>query len=144
MPRFELPVPLSPAGLRRLITLGGTWGGTHRAPVPPLDLPEGRIVLLEDRGEAFVRDTGGDGPVILLLHGWMFPSDLNWAPMYEPLRRAGYRVLAMDLRGHGRGLRTPAAFRLADCADDAAGLLDALGIDRAVPVGYSMGARSPA
>jgi 3-oxoadipate enol-lactonase len=45
----------------------------------------------------------------------------------------------MDHRGHGRGLRTAGAFRLEDCADDAAALAHLLGIDRCVPVGYSMG-----
>jgi pimeloyl-ACP methyl ester carboxylesterase len=91
------------------------------------------------RGEVFVRDTGGNGPVVLLIHGWMFPSDLNWLQSYRPLARAGYRVLAMDLRGHGRGLRSPQRFRLVDCADDAAAMLTALGVPSALVVGYSMG-----
>jgi pimeloyl-ACP methyl ester carboxylesterase len=91
------------------------------------------------RGEFFVRDSGGSGRPVLLVHGWMFPSDLNWLHVYAPLQRAGYRVLAMDLRGHGRGLRTGAPFRLADCADDAAGVLGTLGLPPALVVGYSMG-----
>lgn len=109
------------------------------APVPPLPLPPGRTVVVPDRGELFVRDSGGSGPVVLLVHGWMFASDLNWLRTYAPLARAGYRVLAMDLRGHGRGLRSSAPFRLADCADDAAGLLGALDAGPALVVGYSLG-----
>lgn len=109
------------------------------SPVPPVPLPDGRTVSLPDRGEVFVRDTGGDGPAVLLVHGWMFPSDLNWLQTYRPLARAGYRVLAMDLRGHGRGLRSADRFRLRDCADDAAELLAALDVDQALVVGYSMG-----
>jgi 3-oxoadipate enol-lactonase len=108
-------------------------------PVPPVALPPARTVLVPGRGEFFLRDSGGDGPPVLLVHGWMFPSDLNWAQTYGPLQRAGYRVLAMDLRGHGRGLRSSAPFRLADCADDAAGVLAALGVAPALVVGYSMG-----
>lgn len=109
------------------------------APVPPLPLPPGRTVVLPDRGEVFLRDTGGPGPVLLLVHGWMFASDLNWGRQYAPLARAGYRVLAADLRGHGRGLRSSAPFRLQDCADDAAALLDVLGVRQALVAGYSMG-----
>lgn len=109
------------------------------APVPPRPLPPGRTVLVPGRGEFFIRDSGGEGLPVLLVHGWMFPSDLNWLHAYAPLERAGYRVLAMDLRGHGRGLRASTRFRLADCADDAAGVLAALGLPPAVVVGYSMG-----
>ena len=108
-------------------------------PVPPLPLPPGRTVLVPGRGEFFVRDSGGSGTPVLLIHGWMFPSDLNWLHSYAPLAQAGYRVLAMDLRGHGRGLRSGEAFSLAACADDAAGVLAALGLGPALVVGYSMG-----
>jgi len=48
-------------------------------------------------------------------------------------------VVAIDHRGHGRGIRTRKAFRLEDCADDAAALCDLLGIDSVIPIGYSMG-----
>jgi pimeloyl-ACP methyl ester carboxylesterase len=108
-------------------------------PVPPDDLPPGRIVLVRGRGEFMLRDTGGDGPAVLLLHGWMVTADLNWVTMYGPLRDAGYRVLAMDHRGHGRGMRSPEPFRLEACAADAAAVLRTEGIDRVVAVGYSMG-----
>jgi pimeloyl-ACP methyl ester carboxylesterase len=108
-------------------------------PEPPLDPPPGRIVHVPGRGEFFVRDSGGDGPVLLLLHGWMVSADLNWITTYDALTGAGYRVLALDHRGHGRGLRTPEPFRLSHCADDAAAILREEGIESAVAVGYSMG-----
>jgi pimeloyl-ACP methyl ester carboxylesterase len=107
---------------------------------PPLPLPPGRVVHVRGRGEFFVRDSGGeDRPSVLLLHGWMFSSDLNWFTTYADLHEAGYRVVALDHRGHGRGLRTTEPFRLQDCADDAAAVLRELGIERALVVGYSMG-----
>jgi pimeloyl-ACP methyl ester carboxylesterase len=106
---------------------------------PPVALPPGRLVAIPGRGELFVRDTGGEGPPLLLLHGWLLSADVNWWPMYEPLRAAGWRVLAPDHRGHGRGLRSPAPFRLADCAADAAALLAAVASEPAVAVGYSLG-----
>jgi 3-oxoadipate enol-lactonase len=74
----------------------------------------------------------------MLLHGWSATADLNWFACFESLAR-NFRVVAIDHRGHGRGLRTGGPFRLEDCADDAAALAGVLGIDRCVVVGYSMG-----
>ena len=109
------------------------------APEPPVELPPGYIVHVKGRGEMFVRDSGGDGQPVLLLHGWMFSADLNFWRNYAALERAGYRVLAVDHRGHGRGIRSHAKFRLADCAADAAALLEHLDAAPALIVGYSMG-----
>jgi 3-oxoadipate enol-lactonase len=105
----------------------------------PPDLPEGRALDLTGRGTTFVRDTGGDGPTLLLLHGWTASSALNWFACFGPLSEAGFRVVALDHRGHGHGIRSARKFRLDDCADDAVAVLDVLGIDAVVPVGYSMG-----
>ena len=74
-------------------------------PIPPIELPPARTVLAPGRGELFIRDTGGEGPAVMLLHGWMATADLNWWGAYGPLAEAGYRVLAIDHRGHGRGMR---------------------------------------
>lgn len=112
---------------------------TDYPPEPPIEFPPARTVAVPGRGEFFLRDTGGDGPAVMLLHGWMATADLNWAGAYGPLSQAGYRVLAIDHRGHGRGLRPIEKFRLADCAADAAGVLRTLGVAPAVVVGYSMG-----
>ncbi len=108
-------------------------------PVPPRELPPARTVIVPGRGEFFLRDTATDGPPVLLLHGWMVSADLNWQAAYEPLADAGYRVLAIDHRGHGRGLRALAPFRLTDCAADAAAVLARLQAGPAIVVGYSMG-----
>lgn len=105
----------------------------------PTSLPPGFALRVHGRGEFFVRDSGGDGPALLLLHGWMFSADLNWGLSYGALIAAGYRVVAIDHRGHGRGLRTIEPFRLTDCADDAAAVVRELGCAPVVAVGYSMG-----
>ena len=88
----------------------------------------------------FVREAPGpaDGPVILLLHGWTASADLNWFPLYEPLTKVG-TVLAVDHRGHGRGIRSEEEFSLEAAADDAAALLRHLGHKRVIAIGYSMG-----
>jgi 3-oxoadipate enol-lactonase len=108
-------------------------------PDPPTELPPARTVAVRGRGEFFLRDTGGDGPAVMLLHGWMASADLNWHGAYGDLSDAGYRVLAIDHRGHGRGLRPMVPFRLEDCAGDAAAVLRELELAPALIVGYSMG-----
>lgn len=108
-------------------------------PVPPFEVPPSRTVVVPDRGEFFLRDTGGTGLPVMLLHGWLASADLNWSGAYSALSGAGYRVLAIDHRGHGRGLRPLDPFRLADCAADAAAVLRELGTGPAIAVGYSMG-----
>jgi pimeloyl-ACP methyl ester carboxylesterase len=106
---------------------------------PPLDVPPGHTVVLPGRGETFVRDSGGNGPTLLLLHGWVVSADLNWIRCYAPLVTAGYRIVAIDHRGHGRGIRSAAPFRLTDCAADAAALVEQLGCGPVTAIGYSMG-----
>ena len=128
--------------------LGALWTAARPRPfsdtpvVPePPKLPPGRLVHVPGRGEMFVREAPGpnrDAPTVVLLHGWMFPADLHWFSVYEPLS-ASARVIAMDHRGHGRGLRPSQPFRLVDVADDVAALVRHLDIGPAVAVGYSMG-----
>ena len=108
-------------------------------PEPPIEMPPARTVRVPGRGEFFIRDTGGDGQPVMLLHGWIATADLNWWPVYGELADAGYRVLAIDHRGHGRGLRPLGPFRFVDCAADAAAVLRTLGATPAHVVGYSMG-----
>ena len=52
-------------------------------PVPPRDFPPARTVVVPDRGEFFLRDSGGDGPVVFMLHGWIASADLNFGGLYD-------------------------------------------------------------
>jgi 3-oxoadipate enol-lactonase len=87
-----------------------------------------------------VREVAGPpgAPTLLLLHGWVASAGLNWFQAFEPLREH-FNIVAPDLRGHARGLRTRRVFRLADCADDCAATIEALGCGPVIAVGYSMG-----
>jgi pimeloyl-ACP methyl ester carboxylesterase len=111
---------------------------TVLAPEPPL--PLGERVELIGRGTTFVRRIDGPAgaPTVVLLHGWIASGGLNWFNAFEPLSEH-YSVVAPDLRGHGRGIRSRRRFRLADCADDVAALLELLGTGPVIAVGYSMG-----
>jgi pimeloyl-ACP methyl ester carboxylesterase len=97
-------------------------------------------VELPGRGVTRVWEcTGPRGaPTLILIHGVTFTAELNWGTVFAPLSRH-FRVIAIDLRGHGDGISTGARFRLEDCADDIAALAQVLGIGRFVAVGYSMG-----
>jgi 3-oxoadipate enol-lactonase len=100
-------------------------------------------VPLPGRGEVFVRDTGPAGaadpaPAVLLLHGWTVSSDLNFFAVYDDLAPR-YRAVALDHRGHGRGMRPRTPFSLEECADDAAALVAELGLGPVIAVGFSMG-----
>jgi hypothetical protein len=45
-------------------------------PDPPFPLPPALTLDIPGRGELFLRDTGGTGPVVMLLHGWMVSADM--------------------------------------------------------------------
>lgn len=110
------------------------------SPEEPREVPPGRPLELGGRGTTFVRELAGPpgAPVLVLLHAWMATSGINWLTTY-PLLQRRFRVLALDLRGHGRGLRAPGRFRFTDCADDVAALAAEMGVNRALVGGYSMG-----
>ncbi len=102
--------------------------------------PPGRTVEVPGRGDTFVYEMEGPpgAPVLFLIHGLVATTQLNWFPAF-PVLADRYRVIATDLRGHGRGFPAGNRFRLSDCADDIAAVADALGVERFIPVGYSLG-----
>lgn len=104
-------------------------------------LPRAEVVPVQGRGEFFVRvhrHADPSAPVLMLFHGWTATADLQFFTVYRQLADR-YSFVAIDHRGHGRGLRTEEPFSLEAAADDAAAVLDALGIDSVFPLGYSMG-----
>jgi 3-oxoadipate enol-lactonase len=113
--------------------------GRARIARPP-GLPEGRRVPLPDGTTTFVRTVPAPPgrPTVLLLHGLGVTADANWFTAFPALGRE-VGVVAIDHRGHGRGAPVRGRFRLAQCADDAVAVLDALEVEQAVAVGYSMG-----
>lgn len=106
----------------------------------PPDLPAAHVEAVADRGEMFYRrhEQAGPGPTLLLLHGWTASADLQWFTAYAALGER-YSFVAVDHRGHGRGLRSDEPFTLEAAADDAAALVRQLRIGPVVAVGYSMG-----
>lgn len=106
----------------------------------PWPVPAGRQMRLPDGTTTWVRQASGPpaSPTLLLLHGLTASSSLNWFGCYGPLGEH-FGVVAIDLRGHGRGPSPPRRFELDLMAHDAAAVLDHLGLDHVIPVGFSMG-----
>ena len=95
--------------------------------MPCLDLPAARYHYI----------TQGDGPALLLLHGFTGACD-NWLPHMNPLATR-HRVIAPDLPGHGQ--TASGRYTMAQAADDLAALLYELAPAPAHILGYSMGGR---
>jgi pimeloyl-ACP methyl ester carboxylesterase len=87
----------------------------------------------------------GTGNPILLVHGFASSLQVNWVvPGWaKVLNDAGYRVIALDNRGHGQSSKSydPRDYTPEKMAGDAAALLAHLGVESAHVMGYSMGAR---
>jgi pimeloyl-ACP methyl ester carboxylesterase len=87
-----------------------------------------------------VEDTGGDGPAVLLIHG--FPdSAALWRNQIPPLATGGYRVIAPDLRGFGASDRPDGVenYRMELLVGDMLGILDSLEVRSAAVVGHDWG-----
>jgi pimeloyl-ACP methyl ester carboxylesterase len=83
----------------------------------------------------------GQGPLVLLLHGWPETSH-SWRRQIGPLADAGYRVVAPDQRGYG-GTDSPAGveqYTMLHLVGDVVGLIEALGEEQAIVVGHDWGA----
>jgi pimeloyl-ACP methyl ester carboxylesterase len=87
----------------------------------------------------------GQGDPVLLIHGFASNARVNWdgPSWFATLNGAGYRVIALDNRGHGASTKShdKADYTPTKMASDAAALLAHLDIKKAHVMGYSMGAR---
>jgi pimeloyl-ACP methyl ester carboxylesterase len=87
--------------------------------------------------QIYFEDSGGDGPAIILAHGFLMDHEM-FAPQVAALAPQ-YRVITWDERGFGLTEHDGKPFTYWDSAADCLGLLDHLGIDRAVVGGMSQG-----
>lgn len=81
----------------------------------------------------------GDGPLVVLLHG--FPEFWwAWRHQMPALADAGFRVVAMDLRGHGGSDKTPQGYDPGTLVADITGVIRSVGESSAVLIGHGWGA----
>jgi len=81
----------------------------------------------------------GAGPVVILLHGGLGNAG-NWGYQVSALVDAGYRVIAIDSRGHGRSTRDDRPFGYVLMSNDVLAVMDHLEIGKAAVIGWSDGA----
>lgn len=79
-----------------------------------------------------------DAPVVCMVHSLATDSGM-WADQIGPLLEGGYRVLRVDLRGHGGSDAVIGAYTMYDLADDLVVTLDYLGIEMVTLIGLSIG-----
>ena len=96
-------------------------------------------VEMRDGTDIYVKDWGGDGPPVILIHGWPLSAD-SWDDQALALAEAGHWVLAYDRRGFGRSDQPWEGYDYDTFADDLADLMEAAEIEEgAALVGFSMG-----
>lgn len=123
-------------GGRPLATIERNW---RRGPTPVRTPVTGHQTITIDGIELHIA-TAGDGPPVVLCHG--FPELwYSWRHQIPALAAAGYQVVAIDQRGYGHSSVPTAVddYDILHLTSDLVGLLDTLGLDRAVFVGHDWG-----
>src|SRR6516164_6394060 len=97
-------------------------------------------MLLPLAGHRLYYDLVGpeDGPVVCITHSLASDSGM-WAEQMTPLLQAGFRVLRIDMRGHGGSDPVAGDCTMRTLAGDVAGVLDALSLPRVHYIGLSIG-----
>jgi len=93
-------------------------------------LPDGEVLAYIDMGNRV-------GPAVVLIHGYT-DSARDWVPML-PYVSKQFRLILVDIRGHGRSSKPECCYSRLDFAYDIKLLLDTLGVQRADIVGHSLG-----
>lgn len=109
--------------------------GIATTPLPAQPRPPGQIVQLN--GIDLHYEERGRGDPLLLLHGFG-ACGADWRPIAEALSQ-NYRVITVDLRGHGWSTNPSNRFSMRQSAEDVAALLDRLGLRRVRAMGISAG-----
>lgn len=96
------------------------------------------LLPLRDRSIAYDLVGPENGPVVCMTHSLASDGGM-WAEQVPPLLSAGFRVLRIDMRGHGGSDPVSGDYTMSDLASDVVAVLDGLSIDRMHFVGLSIG-----
>lgn len=101
--------------------------------------------FFQSDGVEIAYEVAGQGPPVLLIHGFASNARVNWEATgwIKTLVGAGHQVITFDNRGHGESgkLYDPEGYGATEMSEDARRLLDHLRIEAVDVMGYSMGAR---
>jgi pimeloyl-ACP methyl ester carboxylesterase len=138
--------PLTALGILIALSAAGSAARALDAPAPPpplqidlnafdakkvsATLPDGEVLAYIDMGDPA-------GAPVVLIHGYT-DNARDWVPLLPYLSK-GFRLILVDLRGHGRSSKPECCYDRYDFAYDVKLLLDVLGIKRAALVGHSLG-----
>jgi pimeloyl-ACP methyl ester carboxylesterase len=122
-PAFAAPAVTAPPPLK--IDLDAFDAGKQT-----ISLPNGESLAYIDGGER-------SGPAVVLIHGYT-DNARDWVPMLPYLSKR-YRLILVDIRGHGQSSKPECCYTRLDFAYDIKLLLDALGVRKADIVGHSLG-----
>ncbi|RYG98403.1 MAG: alpha/beta hydrolase [Alphaproteobacteria bacterium] len=98
-----------------------------------------RAGRVENDGASIWYAECGAGPAVILLHGGLGNAG-NWGYQIAPLVDAGFRVILIDSRGHGRSTRDDRPYSYHLMSTDVSAVMDGLAITRAAIIGWSDGA----
>lgn len=109
-------------------------------PIDPLAFPDGADfrVSTSDGAELVGVDVAGDGPPVLLIHGFTGTRG-HWGPVATALAEAGHRVLAYEQRGHGGSTVGDSGFSMTALGNDLRAVLEHLDLRDVTICGHSMG-----
>jgi pimeloyl-ACP methyl ester carboxylesterase len=93
--------------------------------------PDGIAIAYEAHGDAT------SAPALIFVHGWSCDRSY-WSAQLEPFAR-DHRVVAVDLAGHGQSALGRADYTMASFGGDVAAVVEALGLERVILIGHSMG-----
>lgn len=135
---LALRATIATAALLCALPAPGATGTTlTEASLDHFESHETSLLLTNGLRMAYI-DTGPrDAPVMVLIHGYT-DSARDWAPL-APLLEPRFRLIILDLRGHGASDKPPCCYTRFDFAYDVKLLLDALHIQQADVVGHSLG-----
>jgi non-heme chloroperoxidase len=95
------------------------------------------MITTQDGAQIFYKDWGGGQPIVFH-HGWPLSSD-DWDAQMLYFLDKGYRVIAIDRRGHGRSSQVSDGHDMDHYAADAAAVVEHLDLHNAVHIGHSTG-----